>query len=649
MDTAKPLTADQLNNMAKSSGYQGSAFTSVGLPSAPATGPGSLGYKPSEDPANSPGGIQSGSSVSNQSKPGFDVFGNPTAQTPTATTETSTTNQSSIDANKQVLQQAQADYQTASKTAMDTITNIQNGTTPLSAGEQAQVDGLKQQFQVFIDQHVLTNTGASGTANIRGYQQGAAEYDPTFQAKTIGSIVTAGQNKVADLNIKMASSVATLTQGFKDNNIKAIQNAWSMYQDASTKRTEALQKTIDSTQKAIKEANDAKIAADKVIYDKEEKEQKDMYDQVIKPIQEIMESMKKSGASDEALSKVGAILENGGTVNDAFLAAGDSLQTATGKPGEYLFVKNQYARSGLVAPTFDEWDKAEQKKELSKKYNEAYQSAKGSAQAKAEVDAAQESLLNNGLNVHTGPYAPALSVILGSSKFTAMEKKDLINSVKNGEDPGVVLRNRAKGIMEGATKTQLNNYEAIIESTRDLQTALTAYYATPGAKTGLFRGNFEKVANRFGEVKDPDLVDLLVQIQTQLQKYRNSISGTAYSDQEGKDIASIFPGIDKGEILNNTVAKARLKATESIVDGMYKTTLGDNAYSKLKEGDAKMQGSGIDEQKKQEASLVSGLDKIKITNPKIYQAASNMYTSNNPETKQPYSAADILSAFPELK
>lgn len=232
---------------------------------------------PTANPQNNP---------ASAGKPGYDVFGAPVAggAAPAASsTATSTPPVGGTDANgnallgdqadRQALDQANADYQTQAKQVQDTITNIQNGTTPLTAGEQAQVDGLKQQFQTLIDAQTLQNTGAFGVAQMRGYQSGAAEYDPTFQVKTIGSIVSAGNAKIADLAIKEASAVATLTQALRDNDIKAVQDAWSVYKDASTARTTALQKVIDSTQKAIADAADAKAKADQYNLDVEKFQQ----------------------------------------------------------------------------------------------------------------------------------------------------------------------------------------------------------------------------------------------------------------------------------------------------------------------------------------------------------------------------------------
>lgn len=149
---------------------------------------------------------------------------------------------------------ADADYQAKAAAVSRTITNIQNGTVPLTAGEQAQVSALQASYGQLIEQQKLQNTGATGLANIRGYQTGSGEYDPSFQVATIGSIVTAGLNKVADLNTKMAGAVADLTQSFHTNDISAVKDSWDAYVKAATERTNYLDKTITEAQAAIKDA-----------------------------------------------------------------------------------------------------------------------------------------------------------------------------------------------------------------------------------------------------------------------------------------------------------------------------------------------------------------------------------------------------------
>lgn len=285
----------------------------------------------------------------------------------------------SQDVTRAQLAQAQQDYQTQSAKVQTLIENISAGVIPLNPAEQAQIDGLKQQYKQLIDAQNLTNIGATGLANVRGYQTGAAEYDPTFQVKTIGAIVTAGQNKVADLMAKEATAVAQLTDAFKKEDIAAIKDAWSMYQDASAKRTEALQKTIDDTQKAIKDANDAQIAAEKV-----------QYDQVTKPIQDMAAEAGKYGAPQSVIDAINASKD----VASAMTAGAGYLQDPTSPAGQYnAYVKATQAK-GLTPMTPADFLL---KQEKDKAYGTAYSAAAGKA-------AANQAL---GLNADGTPIAPA--------------------------------------------------------------------------------------------------------------------------------------------------------------------------------------------------------------------------------------------------
>lgn len=213
-----------------------------------------------------------------------------------------------------------------------------------------------------------------------------------------------------------------------------------------------------------------------------------------------------------------------------------------------------------------------------KALDEHNQAVANLAKTNAEIKEKNASLPNI-TNPEATKYSSTLSVILGSTKLTKEQKSTLIASVNNGEDPFTVIKNQAKNIL-GTEGKDLTKYEAARDATIQLQDQLNQFYAA-GGSTGIFSGNFEKVSNKLGDVSDPKLVDLAVQIAGSLQKYRNAISGTAYSEQEGKDIAAIFPGITKGELLNSTIVKARLKTLESDIDGLYRSALG-SGYDTLK-------------------------------------------------------------------
>lgn len=220
--------------------------------------------------------------------------------------------------------------------------------------------------------------------------------------------------------------------------------------------------------------------------------------------------------------------------------------------------------------------------------DKAYKAAQ-TAKLYADINTANNSVTikrvgPNGETLPPTPTDTALQVILGSGKFTVAQSKAVSNAINNGEDAFTVIKNQAKNIMGQTEATTVTKYETAQGALNDLKTALNSYYAN-GGKTNIFSGNYEKVINKLGEVNDPKLVDLATQIQAQLQIYRNAVSGTAYSAQEGADINTIFPGINKSKGLNDAILKGRESAFNSTIDSTYRATLG-SSYDSLKKGEA---------------------------------------------------------------
>lgn len=189
----------------------------------------------------------------------------------------------------------------------------------------------------------------------------------------------------------------------------------------------------------------------------------------------------------------------------------------------------------------------------------------------------------------------ALTTILGSGTFTKQQQANVVNAIQNGQDPFTVIKNQAKNVMGQTLATNLSNNEKARAALIDLDSALKSYYAN-GGKTNIFSGNYEEAVGKIGEVNDPKLRELATQIEASLQIYRNAVSGTAYSVQEGKAIAAIFPGINKTSGLNQAIIKGRMRAFESVVDESYGQVLGQDTYQQLKQM----------EQRKQQASAAKG-------------------------------------------
>lgn len=248
-------------------------------------------------------------------------------------------------------------------------------------------------------------------------------------------------------------------------------------------------------------------------------------------------------------------------------------------------------------------------------------------QAKIGIDIkkVQNEITQNNPTVSTeqaAKYAGALQVILGSDKFTKDQKIAITNAVNTGQDPFSVIKNQAKNIMGQTNATKLDNYETAKAQIENIQKDLKDFYAN-GGKTGLFTGNYEKTLNNLGQVNDPKLVNLATQISAALQIYRNAVSGTAYSVQEGKDIASIFPGINKSEGLNQAVLSGRLSAFDTTIDATYRNTLG-SSYDELK----KLQGISTTSQSNPFSQALGGTNGTVFNGTSIISGVNNNGTFN---------------------
>lgn len=173
-----------------------------------------------------------------------------------------------------------------------------------------------------------------------------------------------------------------------------------------------------------------------------------------------------------------------------------------------------------------------------------------------------------------------VGTILGSGKFTKDQAAAVASAINSGQDPATVIRNQAKNIMGQTEANKLTNYEVARSQMQDINSLLKQFYAK-GGSTSYLTGNYENAINKLGNVVNPEQVGIATQIASALQVYRNAVSGTAYSVQEGEQINKIFPGIDKSQGLNQAVIDGRLKAFDSTIDSTYQAVLGDG-YKSLK-------------------------------------------------------------------
>jgi len=450
------------------------------------------------------GGMQPGSSVQNQGQPGYDVFGNPVApSTPQPTTPSTPTPEKPTDQQNIDTKQAEAETLSqkrlqAAEEANTQMTGIQNGSIPLSAGENAQIEGLKQQFNQLIEQQKLTNTGATGTANIRGYQQGAAEYDANFQTNIISSVISAGANKVADLNVKLASAVATLTQALKDNKIKGIKDAYTVLDDARKERQTAIQKTVDDVQKKIKEAQDLKQKQDEA----EAKVEAELRDD----INAVLTNYTKNGGNDP--KEIEAI-QNSSNLGEAMANAGGFLYSENDK------LDAQYKKQQIAKMKNDmalDWEKLK----LDKSKFDAEGGASG-VDPGLMIAYAQEYAANG--KIPTGLPKGTFGIVAQTAKELPKTPGQII-SVNTGVSPSG----------DDAYQSGLGSLYSATELAKQLKELDKERWG------GLVSGTLGKV---FGSEKQTKYMDLRSQIVDLLSRAR---SGAALTPSEEKRYGDMLPG-----------------------------------------------------------------------------------------------------------
>lgn len=503
-------------------------------------------------------------------------------------------------------QQAQV---AAAQQFSNTITGIQNGSIPLNSGQLAQISGLQSQFQTLIDSQNLANTTATGVANTRGYQSGAAEYDPTFQTKTIASLAAAGANKVADLQTKMASAVAQLTSSFQKDNIAAVKSAYDTLKTAQDDYDKGLQDYVTEVQKSIKDAQDAKVAADKVVYDT-----------VTKPINDLKQVAKNNGAPDSVMAAIGSAQD----LDSAYQAAGNYAAQGTGAVAEY-----NYAKANGYSGTFSQYQT-----------EDANRKAAATAAASAALmptepaaglggDAGGGSILNaTGLSIAAFNYltqgTPSLSRLTASQRLQIMsEAQNYLN--KTGTDIStfqsqykayndVLQKNISRAnqtqIMAGEVSGSADALMSAIDE-RDLAKA-DPFNPLGGGGLGSLRPQIIADLALGKQVNDPTAL----KYTTQLRFMANDLAGYLAASR-GATSPELQDVNDAAQLISNGLSKGSVQA--------FKDSINSN-----EEKVATVVNKAVDSTRKQVWGLFGAAEKYKGGNSVPDSAAA---TSNEAKTK----------------
>lgn len=238
----------------------------------------------------------------------------------------------------------------------------------LQSSEAALVNATTQQFQGILTAQAQSNASQLGAAT-EAAARTEQEYNQTGAVGTIASVISQGNQRLSDINSKMATTLADLDINF-------AKEEYSMMNDNFAK----LDQSFTDRMTAFKDVHDA-VATEAAAQLKAQQEAKTALD----------------NAKLEA-SKAGApaSLVNGATnISDLINKAGDYMRTASGTLGDYLEYRNETKANGLVPIDYQTYKDQETAKANKEKINEIYATANAKAaadKAAGSSDSAQQKL-----------------------------------------------------------------------------------------------------------------------------------------------------------------------------------------------------------------------------------------------------------------
>lgn len=116
------------------------------------------------------------------------------------------------------------------------LTQLQNGTFPLTPAQQSQIDAMQQQFDQLVAQQKIANDNYIGVVTRSGIASGRSRYAPEIESGNIMGATNAGIAKIQQIETSAANSIAQMKQAFLDNDFKLIDAAYKAANDALSQK-----------------------------------------------------------------------------------------------------------------------------------------------------------------------------------------------------------------------------------------------------------------------------------------------------------------------------------------------------------------------------------------------------------------------------
>lgn len=480
--------------------------------------------------------------------------------------------QPEVDPITQQLQELDQQTTSAYEQYKKDIASLQNGTFPLSALEQSQVQNLMAKFEALKQQQITANKNFQGALAVSQARGGQAEFTPEIAAGNVKQAIDDGIAKIASLEVMAMTAVNDLQQGFADRNYKMINDAYDRYTKFTDGRQKALTDMQTAASKAAQDLRDFEYKVEQDAFNNMIKleefdatQAKTAFDQMMK-VEEFNFDVKQKGIENmlnsnkftwqQKMDNLRYALDvNEFTADEEERLRQYELDLRRVESGELIETKDAFGN-----PRF-------------------YNTRTGEFEGNVFEQAASPMGLEAPENY---VYQQGISAALEGFSSEAERNRILQNvdkMLKEGDydrAADTILRTAAKAA-PAAEQAKMLGRKTMMDSLADIKSALDVYVAKSG-DTGILKGTLEGAMNKIGRSTDPELAKIKTLIESSLITFRSQISGAAFTESEMKQYANLWPSIENKNDLNLAKIETLTQNLNRDTRSAYSMWLGDTNY-----------------------------------------------------------------------
>lgn len=134
------------------------------------------------------------------------------------------------------------------------LSNLLNGTIPLSPSQQSLISNMQQQTQNLMELQTEANTSYVGTVTEANAQNGEARYTPANAAAAVNQAIWDGNLKLSTISTNQAIAISQVTEAVQKDDYDAMLSANENYQDTLKQQQTTLENMSSQIQQSIVDA-----------------------------------------------------------------------------------------------------------------------------------------------------------------------------------------------------------------------------------------------------------------------------------------------------------------------------------------------------------------------------------------------------------